>query len=449
MKKFPITLSAIILGGLTLLSCNTNKLAVNDSQDNLYFMASDAKLATQYAVQNNNPDQFQSLSTVNPNTFEQENFSSRNVNPDYIARYQTESTEGGDDIVYFDESVNENGQTKGNIDAYNNYRVSGGGNNSMFNSAMSFNMGMMYGMGMMNPWMNPYRMRGFYDPFYDPFFSPWGFRPGFNLSIGFGMGIGNFYNPYWGPSFGYGFGSPMYGGYGFGYPVYAGRPIYILPGNEYGDQRVVRGARPTRGSSVAASSRNSSNAAVQPSTARAQARQDVLNSRSVGRNTMVNSGNNSRVSSRDFSTSQNDYYSRSRTEMNQSTRNSASPAMDRSMTRSSSSAMPSARPSSSRTYTGPSRSDINRSSPSYNNSRSTSPSYNRSTSPTRGNTNGGNNSRIYNTPSRSNSNNNTPSYSTPSRSSGNSGVSSGGGASRSSGTSSGASSGGTRGGRGN
>ena len=55
MKNFSIKISTIILGGLTLVSCSTNKLAVTDSQDNLYFMASDAKIATQYAVQNNNP----------------------------------------------------------------------------------------------------------------------------------------------------------------------------------------------------------------------------------------------------------------------------------------------------------------------------------------------------------------------------------------------------------
>ncbi|MFT4855910.1 MAG: hypothetical protein ACI9UV_000027 [Algoriphagus sp.] len=463
MKNFSTKITTIILGGLTLISCSTNKLAVNDSQDNLYFMASDAKIATQYAVQNNNPEEFETLSTLNSNAFEQENFSSRNVNPDYIARYQTDSIEGVDEVVYFDEAIDENGQSTGNIDAYNNFRVSGSGNSNMINPAMSFNMGL--GMGMMSPYgmgmgmmrpfgmgmMNPYGMGGFYDPFY----SPWGFRPGFNLSLGFGFG--NLYNPFWGPNLGYGLGNSMFGGYpGFGYPAYGGRPIYVLPGGEYGDRRVVRGARPTRGSSLTTASMNPSNAAIQPSTARAQARQDVLNSRSGGRTNVINSGSNARVSTRDFSSSQNDYYSnsRSRNTMNQSTRNSASPAMNRSVTRSSGSAMPSARPSAipsnSRSYSGPSRSDYNRSSNSYTNSRAVSPSYNRSTSPGRGGnsgyTNGGTNSRTYSTPSRSN---NTPSYSTPSRSSSGGVSTGGGGASRSSGSTGGASSGGSRGGRGN
>ena len=140
-------------------------------------------------------EEFETLSTLNSNAFEQENFSSRNVNPDYIARYQTESTEGVDEVVYFDEAIDENGESTGNIDAYNNFRVSGSGNNSNFNSSSAFNMGFGMGMGMMSPFgmgmgmmspfgmgmgmMSPYGMGGFYDPFY----SPWGFRPGFNMSI--------------------------------------------------------------------------------------------------------------------------------------------------------------------------------------------------------------------------------------------------------------------------
>ncbi len=455
MKKFSIQTSAFLVGAVVLASCSTNKMAMNNQQDNLYFMASDAKVATEFAVQNNNPEQFESLSSLQPEAFSQENFSSRNVNPDYIARYQTETVEGEEGVVYFDESgVGENQANQGDIDAYNNFRVNGSGGNSGFNPAMSFNMGMMYGMGMMNPWMSPWGMspwgmRGFYDPFWGP---SWGYRPGFNLSFGFGMGFGG-YNPFWGPNIGMGWGMPIYGGYpGWGYPMY-GRPIYVIPGGEYGDRRVVTGARPTRGSSLANATRSSSNAAIQPSTARAQARRDVLNSGSSSRRSLTNA-NNARTTSRDFGTSQNDYYSnsRSRVATNGSTRNVASPAMDRTVTRTRSampSARPSAIPSNSRTYTGPSRSGATRSSsPAYNN-RSSSPSYNRSTIPSRSGSPtynpGRTNTRTYSTPTRSSSPSN---YSTPSRSSSGGGMSSGGGASRSSGGG-GASSGGSRGGRGN
>ncbi len=458
MKKISIQTLTFIFGAFILASCSTNKMALNGTQDNLYFMASDAKVATEFAVQNNNPKQFESLATIEPEAYSQENFSSRNVNPDYIAKYQTETVDGDEGTVYFDEAGTDGQSSQGDIDAYNNFRVGGSafnsGFNSGFNQAMSFNMGMMYGFGMMNPWMNPWMspfgMGGFYDPFWGPGL---GFRPGFNLSLGFGFGNFGRFNPFWGPNFGMGlgmgWGSPFFGGYpGWGYPVYAGRPIFVLPGGEFGDRRVVRAARPTRGSSLITTGRPAANAAIQPNTARAQARRDVLNN--GGSRSLVN-GNNARTSSRDFGTSQNDYYSNTRSRLSAgSTRNVGSPAMDRSVSRTRSampSARPSAIPSNSRVYTGPSRSGVSRSAnPAYNN-RATSPSYRRSTSPSRSGfpsyNSGGTNSRTYSTPSRSSS---IPSYSAPSRSS-SGGMSSGGGASRSSGG--GSSSGGSRGGRGN
>jgi hypothetical protein len=449
MKNSSIITSSFILGSLILVSCNTSKLASTDSNDNLYFMASDARIATEYAVQNNNPEQFETLSsTTDP--IPQESFSSRNVNPDYIARYQAEENTVQDEVVYFDE-VGEEGQNP-DIDAYNNYKVGNSGINSNFNTSMAFNMGMMYGMNSFG--MSPFGMGGFYDPFWG---GAYGFRPGFSLNIGFGFGnpffrpmfgmpmygMGGFYNP-WGPVYGMGgFGYPMYG-YS---PMFPSNPIYVLPGGEYGDRRVVRGARPTRGSSLAASSRvgSVSNAAMQPSTARAQARRDVLNSsNNATSRRLVSNSDNSRVSARDFSSSQNDYYnSRSRTG---STRNVSSAAMDRPVSRTRS-AMPSARPSigntNSRTINSGRGGTVRSSYPT--NSRSSSPSYNRSNVPSRTTSpsyNRGNTNTRTVTPTRtSNPTRSTmPTMSTPTRSSGSSSGSSG--VSRSSSTP-------TRSGRGN
>jgi hypothetical protein len=302
--------------------------------------------------------------------------------------------------------------------------------------------------------MSPFGMGGFYDPFWG---GAYGFRPGFSLNIGFGFGnpffrpmfgmpmygMGGFYNP-WGPVYGMGgFGYPMYG-YS---PMFPSNPIYVLPGGEYGDRRVVRGARPTRGSSLAASSRvgSVSNAAMQPSTARAQARRDVLNSsNNATSRRLVSNSDNSRVSARDFSSSQNDYYnSRSRTG---STRNVSSAAMDRPVSRTRS-AMPSARPSigntNSRTINSGRGGTVRSSYPT--NSRSSSPSYNRSNVPSRTTSpsyNRGNTNTRTVTPTRtSNPTRSTmPTMSTPTRSSGSSSGSSG--VSRSSSTP-------TRSGRGN
>ncbi len=427
-------------------ACSTNKLATTGEQDNLYFMASDARIATEFAVQNNNPESFESLGSLNSESYKGENFSSRNVNPEYIARYTTVEDTASNDMVYFDEGIETSGE--GDINAYDNYRVNN--SNSSFGSgfypSMSFNIGYMGGF---SPWG-----MGYYNPFYDPFFMPgmmypsFGFRPGFNIGIGIGFGFG--YGSMWGPSFGWGgypgFGYPGYGypGYGF-YPGYGyNRPIYVLPGGEYGDRRVVRGARASRGGGLATASSNSRSSAILPSTSRAQARREAVNSPS---NRSLVSGTNTRSASRQFGNSQNDYYSNGRSRVG-TTRNVSSPAITRSATRSRS-AMPSARPSysntnsrSSNSYYSPSRNNgaYNRgsSNPSYN--RSSSPSYNRSNIPSRTSPSYGTPSRMS-TPSRSNSN----SFSTPSRSSGSSGMSTGG--SRSSGGS--VSSGSSRGGRGN
>ncbi|SFT87286.1 hypothetical protein SAMN04489724_2473 [Algoriphagus locisalis] len=441
MKNSLIKTSSFILGAAVLASCSTNKLATTDTSDNLYFMASDAKVATEYAVQNNNPEQFQTLSSTSNEALPQESFSSRNVNPDYIARYQSKDLSSEDDVVYFDEGSVESDNA--DINAYDNYRVNNTGSN--FNSNMAFNMGMNMGMGMMYG-MSPWGIGGFYNPYMG-----YGFRPGFSMSIGFGFGFGS---PFMRPGFGYGgfydpwspWGMPMYGMGGFGYPIYGipvypGNPIYVLPGGEYGDRRVVRGARATRGSSLAASPRGAgvSSAALQPSTARAQARRDVLNNGSSSRRLISNS-DNSRVTARDFSSSQNDYYNSGIRQGN--SRNVSSAAMDRSGSRTRS-AMPSARPSVGTTN---SRS-INSGRPSsvrssYPSTRSMSPSYNRSNVPSRssspsynrGNTNTRTVTPTRTTPMRSSS----PTMSAPSRSSGSTG-----GATRSSGGGS------SRGGRGN
>ncbi len=465
MEKFPNLTFTFILGALVLASCSSNKMTASSTPDNLYFMASDATLATEYAVQNNNPDQFQSYSNLDEQQVPQENFSSRNVNPDYIARYQAEPLDTLDDVVYFDEGGVDGADGDPDINVYNNYIVGNTGNGfNRFGSPMGFMGG-----------FSPFGMGGFYDPFWGPGF---GFRPGFNMSIGFGMGfgrsffgsrfgmggfgMGGFYDPFYNPFFGSGFGFggfpgyglamggyPGYGFGGFGNPYFGNRPIYVLPGGEFGDRRVIRGNRPSRGATLAGAGMGSSSA-LQPSTARAQARRDVLNSNGTSSRRLVSSPN-SRSSARDFSSSQNDYYNSANSRVT-STRNVRSAAMNRSSVNTRS-AMPTSRPAIRSTNTR-NNSGINRGgfnnrtgSPSYN--RSTSPSYNRGTMPGRVGSpsynRGGTNNRFTPsrsvTPSRSTPTRSTPSYSAPSRSSGGSvggGSRGGGGAST-----------GSRGGRGN
>lgn len=469
MKNLSIISASLLMGSLAISSCSSNKMAASSANDNLYFMASDVKIATQYAVANNNPSTFQNL--AKEPSASQESFSSRNVNPEYISRYGQTSAIEDEEVVYFDDNQTQtNPSNQPNIDVYNSFSVNNFNNNRGWGNS-AFNLGMGFGFG----GFSPFGM-GFIDPFFNPF---WGFRPGLNVGLNFGWGrpfydpfnpffgfggfggMGGFYDPFWGGGF---MGSP----WGWGHPIYANRPIIVMPGSDFGNRRVVYGSRPTRGSSMVSGDRGMGQSAIVPSTARAQARANAANGTSSSPRRVISS-ENARGASRDFGSSQNDYYNsgRSRVANTGTTRNMNSAASDRNSVSGSRGSVPSARPSAAypsntRGYDSPSRSSTypsgydrssspsyNRSeSPSYNrssvpgnNSRSTSPSYNRSTSPSY---NSGSPSRSYN--------NDSPSYSAPSRSSsGYSGGSSFSAPSRSSGGSSGGGSysGGSRGGRGN
>ncbi len=423
--------------------------------DDLYFMASDARIATEFAVRNNNPQNFRPLTEASPEQFEQENFSARNVNPEYIARYQADTNTADDGTVYFDDNQQLANDQNANINVYNNFTSNPGGN---FNS---------FGGPFMNPMMmggfSPWGMgMGMWDPFWGGGFGMmpgmgFGMRPGFNMSIGLGFGFnsgfgwgnpwmrpgfgwgGGFYDPFW-PGMGFGFNRWGMGGFGapgFGWGGF-GMPVYILPGNEFGNRQIVRGARPTRGSSLATDGGRSRNVATAPSTSRAAARRDATSSRGISP-TNATSTRNART---DFGSSQNDYYnnSRSRTAANTrsavpSNRNTGSAVMNRGSNRvGSTSATPSYRtvtPNTRNTRSTmgqPSRT----SSPSYN--RNANPSYNNRVTPTRSTT------PTRTAPSRS-------TYSPPSRSTGGSMSSGSMGGSRGGGGAT--SSGGSRGGRGN
>jgi len=437
----------LILGAGTVLilsSCSTSQTATRGREiDDLYFMASDVKVATQFAVSNNNPESFRQLNTVNPAEFEQENFSARNVNPEYIAKYQSQSASQNAGEVYFDD--NEAQESNPNVNVYNNFYgsgsgVNGGGWNSGLNVNVGFGMGFgapMWGMGFGAPmwgmgmgWGMPMWGMG------------WNSMWGWNMGMGWGMG-GMWGNPWMNPWMGGGM-------WGWGHPAW-GMPGWGAPGWGVGNwgvdngRQVVRGSRPGRDSGMASGgTRPGTN---YPSTARSARRDAVSPDRSVGAS--------NRTAGRDFSRSQNDYYNSAAT----GNRNVGSAAATRPSNRTG---IDNARPTYN-SRSGMSNGTVNRggtTSPNFNNrgttntNRGANPSYNRgntinntrSATPSRGGSmsapsRGGSMSTpsrggSMSAPSRSSS----PSFSSPSRSGG----SSMGGASRGGGMSSG----GSRGGRG-
>ena len=455
MKKIAFFSASALLCTSVLVSCTSNKMAVNSFDDNLYFMSADVKKATENAVANNQPATFQNLasSTVVP----QENFSSKNVNPEYLSRYGQLNTSSGEDVVYFEENQSANNSSTPNIDVYNTFRISnfnsGWGNSGWGNSAFNFGYS-PFGMGMMG--MSPFGM-GMYDPFFNP---GWGWRSGFNLGFGMGMGwgrpfynpfnsylgFGGFYDPFWGIN---AMGSP----WGWNRPIYTTGPIIIMPGNEFGNRNIVYGARPSRGASLSNGGGGVIESVGTPNTARAQARENAANANGASPRRLVSTESN-RSATRDFSTSQNDYYSSGRSRVESSTRNVNSAASSRGDVAPSRSSAQSARPSSTPSSTGRGY-NSNPYSDSYNTgatrSTNSSPSYNRSSGSNNGATRstsyGRSESNGYNSgsaPSRSNYN--SSGFSAPSRSS--SGESFSAPSRSSSGSSGSSSSGGSRG-RGN
>jgi hypothetical protein len=274
----------------------------------------------------------------------EESYSARTVNPEYIERYKdnpkgtTGTAEVAEGDSYYDDYYEravmpgeiEKGSEKVNYpypsSYYGGYNAAmrtrmyrnpwydpfyGGGFAPGFSMGLGYSFGMMpgfsmsfgYGSGMGYGGYNPY---GFYDPFspwgYDPF-SPWGYDP--------------FYSPY-----GY---NSMYRNsmmYGYGGPGYCPYPSYGFGsgyGTSYGGVPVSTGVKSSNTGTVAESntlrspsyrtraSRGSDQATAVaqdvPNTRRALATRSTTNDR-------VSSAN-ARVADRDFSRSQNEYYSRS------------------------------------------------------------------------------------------------------------------------------------------
>jgi hypothetical protein len=147
--------------------------------------------------------------TVNPT----DSYSARQINPEYIARSNSEQA-SGDEQNYFVEGYNPVNTTTPN---YNNSYYSNNWNNNNWNNGWNnpYYTG-FYGAGFRNTWNSPY-YGGFNDPWYSPynswgspyyngFYSPYGYQGGWNMSLTYSWG--NFYNPY---NF-YGYSPYYYGG---------------------------------------------------------------------------------------------------------------------------------------------------------------------------------------------------------------------------------------------
>ena len=371
MKTYVTKLTlGLAAAGLLSACATTGQVAQTTEYDDLYFTASDRNTVEFTKLNDPKKAEYQRGSYV----FDQQSISSKNVNPEYIARYnnagnqrnlqqQQEEESTLNDEYYVEEYEREDLRTDvGQPQVINNF----------------------YGAGPYSNFGNPAFNRwggGFYDPFFDPFmmdpfFGPTAFGPGWggvNVGLNIGWGWGR---PGWGwnrPGWGFGnswafspWRDPFYRPWGFrnAYAMgfhdgfYGGglwnRPgVVVINNNEFlgvNRRRVTNGRNIQR---VTRASANRNNA--------------VVRGRNVGDRSAVTSrgrADQSTVarsrSTRDFTRSQNEYYQRSRERVGSGSTN-----------RVYRSATPASR--SSRTF---SRTEATRSSQSgsYSRSRSTSPS---------------------------------------------------------------------------
>ncbi len=272
--------------------------------DDMYFTPKDRKAKKYAAPAESNQPQVENLETnfteIDPNI----NYSQKNVNPDYVARYSAQNYEQNSNFneeEYFVEDYNNS------VDGYAsnaNFTVRDQwGNYTYFN-----NYNDVF-------WSDPFLYQGtVFDPmyrfryasgwtYYDPWVAPPFYnRPGWRVSIGFGSGWGWGYNTWrtsWSWGVGLGWGGYGWGGYcdpwawnagywGYGYP-YNNVVVINNYENRNPNRNTLRGAGP---------SRYASNTSVRNATNR---------SRLVDNNNSTNGRTSGRIASYDNTSTRNRY----------------------------------------------------------------------------------------------------------------------------------------------
>lgn len=287
-------MKTIIIGLLSILIFNSS--FAQRETDDLYFNKSDRKVYN-YNLSSKSNDAKEVYTKFKNNNYDNPNYSAKRVNPEYIEKYKKaswESLKEGDvstsdsnqPLDYYEEPIdnlNNSNNQPANTNIYNNYYGYGspGFYDPMFNN-WGWN-----GWGFNNPWMG-------------------GIRPGLNFGISFGFGnwfydpwLYNpfFYNrPFRSPYFARGFYDPFFGPY---YPGGFYRNPVVVINNEspIANRRIVSGRRPTYGRTIGINNSDNVNSRLNSSqsTRKYPVKGSTLNN------------------ARDFSTTQNEYFNRSRT----------------------------------------------------------------------------------------------------------------------------------------
>ena len=351
------------LAVITIIIASANVSFSQDEYDDMYFNSADrkeVKFNENVNKVNTGADEMDSKAmtkntaksdiinpTYSPTEYGDldESYSAKTVNPEYIERYKDnpKGTSGTAEITegdsYYDDyyeravmpgETEEKGSEKVNYPYPSSYY---GGYNAMSRSRMyrnpwydpfygggfapgfsmslgysfgmmpGFSMGMGYGTGMGYGGYNPY---GFYDPFSpfgnpyyggynDPFYSPYGYNP-MMASSRYGYGGPGHYSPY--PSYGYG------SGYNSSYIA-----VPVSGGSQASNTAAVAESNTLRTPSYRTRASRGSDQAIGDTQDVPNTRRTLATTRSAT-NERGSTANARLANERDFSRSQNEYYSR-------------------------------------------------------------------------------------------------------------------------------------------
>ncbi|MEP2771302.1 MAG: hypothetical protein ABJH05_04090 [Fulvivirga sp.] len=385
MKTLKAKLSVIVLLAIGAGS------AVAQEYDDMYFSAKDRKQVKYVSDDKAVTQDLNQVSQVSQNPAE--SFSSKTVNPEYIAKYQAasqqEATAEFADDEYFVEDYNDNNLNQVTNDFQNSSQVAVRdryGNISYFRDYSD-----VY-------WSDPFLYEGtVFDPFYRPYYSRFGYgnrwnrpwRSGWSVSVGWGWNSWGYnpwntgwsYNAGWGWNYGWGWNSwnngwcpPYYGYNGWG------NNVVVINNYENRSNRVYRSGRASSRSGIVNS--NSRRRSIASSNSRVDNDRSSTNGRSEVSSTSRSRYISESNSRRDYDDAQSKYYRRSRSSVSSGDDN--------------------------RSYTSRSRSTSNYTPNSRSNYSSRSSTINRSSAPS--------NNRSYNSRSYNNSRSSGSSYSRPSNS---------------------------------
>ena len=262
-------LPALLFISFAIASCSKSYVAQTGEYDDMYFTSVDRdKLeasSKEFYAENFVEDYKEPLEDNRLQEYSDVNYSSKTVNPEYIAKYTNEGLEE-DEAAYFDDNY-----SKSEIDEITKTNATSRNNYSNYNSPGSgfgFYPSFSFGYGY-SPWYTPYFGSAFsltfsrgwgypyspafrpYSGFYDPFYNPYGYYNPYRYGYGSRWDSYGYGSPY-SPGYGYGSWCPSPYASSGGYPYYYPTQTVVAnsdPGNVVSVRKVTRSPRTTRGTS--------------------------------------------------------------------------------------------------------------------------------------------------------------------------------------------------------